>query len=531
MEFIGTKDQKIYIDIDVENLFIDSCNDLQTVGLNKINISENVTIKNCKPSGIIDFYIFDSNVNKLKVYTNNINLYIHNSKIEEIKIDDCKGNILNFDTDTKKIQSFIGEIDIRISTFELINIENLNINDLKISDSFYNQIKILKTIFNRISFRKQITSNNKFLEDTAITNSLELEDVTINYDLFINDFKNINENELIYFKFYKLKINGLGLIVQGIIDKEEVRKFNLQIEDIQCNKSLMLINNNGEENGSIILNPYFIYSNESSGNIKVENYKIEECDLIGANHNLYTTFDHCKFNILRFSDFDNNGTIKITNSKEIKHLEIKNSELNNVIFRPFNYDQISISDDSFIGGMKIYGSNPISLEGSNLNDDQKHEFYRQLKQAAKNSNNRFLELEFKAKEMEYYKVKGVCDKIMYFVSWTSGHGLNWGRPFIILLAVNFVLWIPFSVMVFSNDFGEFNLYYTCYTIKVLLTKYFFTYWHLLNPISRLRDFGIQEVVLKNISWWVSAIFLFSKVINSVLIYQIVTAFRKWGGKE
>jgi hypothetical protein len=271
---------------------------------------------------------------------------------------------------------------------------------------------------------------------------------------------------------------------------------------------------------------------DDEGVIKFDDMAFRLLNISGLNKKVAVIINQCRFNELKFHGFTNKGLFKFTDCKDIEKLVIENSDLDEVIFRPLkvNKNNIELCDNSFLGGIKLFGSDIINLDKLNQ-DDVKQEYYRQLKQAAKNSNNKFLELEYKAKEMEHYKPSQNTDKIVHWFNAINAYGLDWGWPMVAMGIFNFVLWIPFTTLLYSNHFGEFDLFYLCDTLGRLFKDFNFVYFQLLNPISRMSDFSNLKFFPADVSWIVHLLFITSKILNSVFIYQIVTAFRKWVGKE
>jgi hypothetical protein len=283
------------------------------------------------------------------------------------------------------------------------------------------------------------------------------------------------------------------------------------------------------KNDKLIINTNILYSTECEGILKFRNLHFQSANLIGANLKFMTSFDQCAFGEISFLDFDNKSTVKFINSDVIEKLEISSSDLNDVIFRPLKANSLHIQPDSFLGGLKIYGSDAISFENTDLSPENKQEFYRQLKQAAKNSNNKFLELEYKAKEMEHYKPSGWGDYLSHWVNSLSDHGTNWVLPLVYLIFWNIVIWLLLSYNLYTSFFiiglqkG--------YSLSEILLKLSFGFWIVLNPVSRMSEFSAFLEYNKPVHTLVPILFFASKIINGILIYQMISAFRKWVGKD
>lgn len=271
-----------------------------------------------------------------------------------------------------------------------------------------------------------------------------------------------------------------------------------------------------------------IFSTESEGVLNFGNINFKRASLFGANSKLNISFEHCSFDEIDVKDFDNKATVKFTNSQVIEKLSINNSELNDVIFRPLNVKTLDVHPDSFLGGMKIYGSEAINLDSTNLSLENKQEFYRQLKQSAKNSNNKFLELEYKAREMAHYKPRSY-DKVTHWFNGLSDHGVNWLKPLIYIIYWNFVIWLILSYNLYTSFF-VINLQ-KGYSLCEILLDLSFGFWIVLNPVSRMSEFNTYLAYYPPIHFTVPFLFYGAKILNGILIYQMISAFRKWVGKD
>jgi len=503
-ETVGTIYQKIYIIL--ENV---KCNHFE---LHDVN-AQIIKIKKCEFKYI--------NVNLITSESLSINHYV-----KDIEFDHSKLNLLNLSN------SIIKDIDILLCKINQLNIQDSCIQDLSIencsietfnhkTDEYHKvwftdeQKKFRKSVncyrieFKNVEFNAQFNFTSMLAHHNWKTNLIKMDDVS---------FKG--------YSILRLDYDGKNLANCRI-------KTKINIGIINCPEGLNIQNEDDKGEFEIKI----IYSTICEGILIINDLMLNKLTMKGFNAKLATSFKKCSFGEIIFDDFDNKNIVKFSNSKGIKKLAINNSDLNDVIFRPLNVadNNITISNDSFIGGMKIYGSSIIGLENSGLDLNGKQEFYRQLKQAAKNSNNKFAELEYKAKEFENYKPESKRDNMLLWVNSISSHGLDWFWPIIVMLLVNFLFWIPFTTNLYTNDFGSFDLCYVCDTLGLLFKKYLPSYFILLNPVSRLSEFNsfipYPNQSSSSVSWLVGMIFLFSKVVNSIFIYQIVGAFRKFVSKD
>lgn len=431
------------------------------------------------------------------------------------------------------------EFSLNASIIKKLLFRKYDVGNLKIENSYFEKINVDDNKINKFNFINNGIHQMSFdANDIQFKNSFESNSIIFNKVEFIDEFnlnslpankngkQNIIKLDIVTFKCQSLL--RLDFVSEGQNDTKT--KTLLQIGNIICTYGLHVVNtdSNGEYDIEVS------YSTISEGILTFKTLDIKNLKLKGYNAKLATSFKECTFDNLDFDDFDNKNIVKFSNSNEIKKLTINNSDLNDVIFRPLNVsdNNIAITNDSFIGGMKIYGSNIISLDNSGLDTNGMQEFYRQLKQAAKNSNNKFAELEYKAKEYENFKSENKRDNFLLYVNAISKHGLDYIQPILIMLGINLLIWIPFTTNLYTNDFGSFHVGYYCQTIGLLLNKYLPAYFILLNPVSRLSEFNsFLKMPTANVSWFVGTLFILSKIINSVLIYQVVSAFRKYASKD
>ncbi|HLO53523.1 MAG TPA: hypothetical protein VK169_04495 [Saprospiraceae bacterium] len=438
---------------------------------------------------------------------------VENSELEIFKLTNSIIKEFNFCKFESKIYTILR------SCILFMGIEDCTINRFSHLSEGFNNIEFSS---NEKLFRRSIHSNTIFYKRVKFGEQFKFKPLIANPNWNVS--KIILDNIIFECEsFINLNYDGNNM---GSIPIRTVLKVGI----ISCSDSLNMItdDNKGQFNLKII------FSSISDGILQINKLNISNLLIKGFNSKLATTFKECTFKEIKFDDFDNKNIVKFSNSHEIKKLVINNSDLNDVIFRPLNItgNNIAISNDSFIGGMKIYGSNIISLDNSGLDISGKQEFYRQLKQAAKNSYNKFAELEYKAKEFENYQSASKRDNFLLYVNAISKHGLDYVCPILVMLGINLLIWIPFTTNLYTNDFGGFHVACLFDTLGLLFEKYLPSYFILLNPVSRLSEFNsFIKMPTADVSWFVGFIFIFSKIVNSVLIYQIVSAFRKYASKD
>lgn len=546
LKYINDKDiQSIIIDesyTNIRTLQIENCPNLISINIsNQYNFKRieiirwenrdlitSLTIRNSSVDVLHIFEsksdwnsILDTKVNRFSIISSdfgNLNLGISDNAKENdlgsIFLGDCK-----FDT-----------ISVSKSIFDTISISNLRFNGLEFKAISCQSFKA-NQIIGQEDFSNFIGRNNQeeYIKNDTIIDKVKIGFINCNFfenfELFNFYNKEKNLNYEITFENVVLEKAGVIMPLSSHNDGTSYRvslNFNSIIFKRGLNVSSIV------ENQQKVIFTTNIFSTDSEGVLNFGNINFKRASLFGANSKLNISFEHCSFDEIDVKDFDNKATVKFTNSQVIEKLSIKNSELNDVIFRPLNARSLQIHPDSFLGGMKIYGSEPINLDNTHLSSENKQEFYRQLKQAAKNSNNKFLELEYKAREMAHYKPRSY-DKITHWFNGLSDHGVNWLKPLIYIVYWNFVIWLILSYNLYTSYF-VINLQ-KGYSLSEILLHLSFGLWIILNPVSRMSEFAAYLDYDQPVHSFVPFLFFSSKLLNGILIYQMISAFRKWVGKD
>lgn len=476
----------------------------------------------------------------------NVNLFVNNCVVSSFELSGSYNHVSVVNTN---INEFLIKraniIYLGVNSLDNDNNVKFKIRNFRINNSSieYAKIKALAILF----FKTNNYTIKKFSAETCDLGEIEINDTKITTDNNSIDteiygkvkaeieFKNVKINDVFNLMIFDINSENtdLEIILSNVNFGKSAfiqipfnpSKTNLRISKIKSYEQLHI---QGKSKLKSNLNIFLNYTSECEGILTLENLLLDEIIVQGTNNKLTTTINTCSINYIRYENFDNLGIFKVINSTNITDLVVKNSDLNNVVFRPFKVVRFSIYPDSFIGGMKIYGSDVITLEKT-LPLDQKEEFYRQLKQAAKNSNNKFLELEYKAREMENYNPKTKKDKFLHWVNSISGHGTNWVLPIYYMIFINIPIWLLIMYNLYCNKFNELKCSdnYTCYS----LLDFTFGLGIIVNPLSRFSEFKSYLVHCDNIPAIVTVLFFLSKIINWVLIYQMVSAFRKWVSKD
>jgi hypothetical protein len=182
----------------------------------------------------------------------------------------------------------------------------------------------------------------------------------------------------------------------------------------------------------------------------------------------------------------------------------------NVKYTNINWGEFGSKKDIAIGGCENHQNQQVcKLE-------KQQDTYRTLKNVASNNNDQPQAIKFYAKEMENaYQLEqwsNFSNKFtLWFNKWTNSFGLNWIKSTLILLFV--IAPFFYFLLLLSLD---------CYCQdKNIFAKFF----EFLNPTHKIG------FVAEN-GWGVATYFIdiFFRIIEGLMIYQIIQAFRKYTRK-
>ncbi|GAB6119929.1 hypothetical protein [Dysgonomonas termitidis] len=150
--------------------------------------------------------------------------------------------------------------------------------------------------------------------------------------------------------------------------------------------------------------------------------------------------------------------------------------------------------------------------------------YRQLKLAMEKMGNRYYALLYKSKEMYYHRkeLNWGWDKILLYINYLSNNnGISWIRGIFFTLTCALIAFLCLNFQMKEPLFHwttDASLEDTFEAIR-FNAEYFISY---LSTYPILKLDGLKE------NWVVDLIVLLSRIFVSVGIYQIITAFRKYG---
>lgn len=277
------------------------------------------------------------------------------------------------------------------------------------------------------------------------------------------------------------------------------------------------------------------------------NFKSIELKNIRAQVQLY--FKNCSFN--HFSCIDMNSSIHLSTIKSfgdqstfaIRSSNMNASSLFDVNLKSFDSVTIEKSDFTNMTTSRVTWFEDKKLKTTYKSEDEtpyeRREFYRQLKYNQEKQGNKIQALTFQSLEMQYYSQeldpKKLIDSIIlknrflaffghFILAFTSqnrfilwiGKSNNHGQSFLKPLAFLVVLGLIFNFLILQSASPQstVELLFKKGSLKMLPS--------LLNPVHDIsKILHVEET-----SFWTSMLDLIWKVVETTLIFQTITAFRK-----
>lgn len=503
--------------IQLNRIIIKNCKNLKTV---EIRDQENLIVEfdschnvislvlaNCKVSTLTINY---SAIKKIELLYLEISQYLHLDKLTNERLEIRQSKNHQYDL-------------IRNITLTNCNLDSVYIWNIKSDQIYFSESDFKYILLNNITTETIDFVNISFILDKRPISGINL--LKVNCLSYFN-FQILDhiKSSKVKFLFEDVKLFGESrFILKNSVANDS--EYTLSLSKVSALGGIEILKENWIKK---IYGEFTLFPNDE-GNIIVDEVHFIKLTLKGFNVKASLNTLNSNIEHLKFENFNNKGVVKIINSDVFDTFDVVNSDLDNVVIRPLIVKNLKLSQGSFLGGLKVDGSNALSLDNTELLPENKQEFYRQLKQAAKNSNNKFLELEYKAKEMAHYKPISSGDKVSHWVNSLSDHGTNWVKPLCYIIYWNITIWLFLMPNLYSDYFtGNKSHEMTLFGSFIDLL---FGLFVLLNPLSRLNDFNSFLVYSAHLNIIVPVLFFTSKIINGILIYQMISAFRKWVGKD
>jgi hypothetical protein len=513
----------------------------EQVTIKDINIKSGIEFVNCNFKKGIYFinvssknFAFNNNPNNYSVkFDNCISNLIHSdksyyernfkicngSKIEKLEIRHTK--IVNAGFSIQ--ESTINYIDISNSEFDInfsksaflkpLRVNSLNGNVALISNEFSGWLR-----FWNIECNFSFTLNRNTFKDKFNIEGSRIKSISIIGDTFEKkgEFENrdLSDNNL------ETYLNQIHIADSKFIEGFDFNGLGKSIEKI-----------------TLPITPEFV------GVLKFVGWKVDMPYISGINQNLKLLFKNMSFRFFVINDFTNYSDMSFDkcNGYGDCTLNLSDCDLGSTKFNEFAFDSfIKIRiDNATLDKINPTSSSWFEDEALEIGDGtqikqeefkRKREIYRQIKQALKNNGNQIDSLIFQAREMSSYRneLKNSkdykwTDRIVMSVSRSNDYGLNWGKPFLIILGVTIIVYL--IILPSISDTIGYTIAKNCADINNTFTEIINNskvFWQLFNPIRQVKlTFGDNVE-----SGWIYFLDLMHRIFLGIMIFQIIKAFRK-----
>jgi hypothetical protein len=417
----------------------------------------------------------------------------------------------------------LGYTSIYIDHSKLLSIENSFFNNLNVEVKNCTELKFNNSSFKKLTFSPylsseaaQITEISGILDKTNLNIHID-EDLTFYYGLKFKSSFGLNLEDL--------------LIIEGDLERKRIEVGNVSFfggdfeNGIQISSSRTLFNPKVNYKHKLELKPlisslFFQFGRLESDHINCSFLNVSELSLKGINNtvpiylldSIYKQITLKKYQqdekgLVNFRNIANNtGLIYVDNTLILNgQFFFQNSELQ---------QWKSVVRGSLFKFHALLSKMPENFD-SEINVDEKLET---INTWLLNSNKEsdiinWSELKKKQWKVLWEKRKNndgltFGQKIQKATQWTNDYGTKWQRAFWLYLGFNFMT----SVLVTFHNVDLIHCYLNpCQSAKILCDEFQVVFANFLYPLSKPKDIDL--------------IFVFVKVINAVLLVQLVAAFR------
>ncbi len=491
--YIFESEGKKYVSIDdITYTIINKKNELSSIIKNKFDPKYDKYLFNCK--------INSSDFKINSVFKNNFVfrscIFIKNADLSNCKIADaifCEDSIINkveFITDPgncvtfeKKVE-FIGDIKTQISTASTETYPVNSNENAKLTTPFF----IFKSVASFVGAKYN------------------------NIVLFLSK-NDSSEGSLIFRKCHfeeKLKIRSVENCDYETQQKNKASIKELKIIDCTASKDAYL----------------------RIGFLAVDNFELSNLRLP---QNAELNIGDCHFQSFKLTNFRNVGKFKLFKINVIDD-EWRNNDtfsINNTSIGDADFQSLDLT---FFKTVKMFDNILSGIDYTNVQwgEDievgqygasketkiaKKQDTYRTLKNVAQKNNDQPRALIFYAKEMEQHQLITKANNSLYSIDrvilgfnyWTNKFGLNWQRPLLWLLPISIVF---YALLLLTSG------------IPLLVIGHWGNYFEFLNPTHKTEFIG-NNWNWGGLSYFIDFAF---RIIEGLLIYQTIQAFRKYSRK-
>ena len=423
----------------------------------------------------------------------------------------------------------VPEYEIRFSNCEFKN-------DLVISEIVNSAIFISCKFSGTVKVNNVTKAIQLEFTDCVFNSEVEFEDNVISVFTFnsneVKDRVGVKNFESKYFTIHKLNTE------QGyfILANPKIQNFSFIEFDKKSSFTVQVIKPKDKQNNwdYYIQKAHFFLSPENSSSVFVSDICIKELLIEGGSRDADIYFDSIKTQIVELKKFNCSSELRFKEVRKLDAVEkavlkISSTQLSKV--RLFNVDFNFFNDvlmtDSVVSEIN-YGNvtwcNEINNSYMERTDSffQSKEIYRQLKSIMINNHDKISELKFHKLEMNAY-LNGVllkpgkyAEKFILGTNYISNnHGLSWTWSFWWIIGISLIVFNLNKFLLGYNGFDS-SLFFED-AANWLLS---------INPVRKFSDVYKGH----NLGWQqglAQFIDVFMRIVYSYLIFQFISAFRKY----
>ena len=245
----------------------------------------------------------------------------------------------------------------------------------------------------------------------------------------------------------------------------------------------------------------------------------------------------CYFKCFKLTNFRNVGKFKLYKINILKEeydsqksdnprFQIDNTSIGDTDFQSLNLSSFETVKmfDNILSGINYtnvqWGEDiEVGQYGTSKKTEiaKKRDTYRTLKNVVQKNNDQTQALFFYTREMEQHRLITKANNPLYSIDrvvlgfnyWTNKFGLNWQQPLLWLLPISIVF---YALLLLTSG------------IPPLVIGHWGNYFEFLNPTHKTEFIG------NNWNFWTYMIDFLFRIIEGLLIYQTIQAFRKYSRK-
>jgi hypothetical protein len=550
LETLGNRNIIIDFEVIIDNTIIDwQFREIRNIVFNKkvvvrdVEINSGLLFINCEfINGIIFHRVTSTNYSS-----------VYNSKNSSVLFSNCIASIIIFETScffARKItlennSRILEKIDLKLT--KIVNggfsIKESTINFIDISNSEFD-INFSSSTFLK-PLRVESLNGNVTLISNEFSGWLRFWNVECNFSFTLNKNTFKDKFNIEGSRIKNLAIHGDIFEKKGEFENRDLTQNSLEtyLNEIYITEAKFTegFDFNGLsksiEKITLPITPEFV------GVLKFVGWEVDHTYISGINQNLKLLFKNMSFRFFVINDFTNYSDISFDKCKGCGDsiLNLSNCDLGSTKFNEFAFNSFIIIK---IDNATLDKINPTSSswfedealvigDGTQIKQEEfkrKREIYRQIKQALKNNGNQIDSLIFQAREMSSYRneLKNSkdykwTDRIVMSVSRSNDYGLNWGKPFFIILGVTIIAYL--IILPSISDTIGYTIAKNCADINNTFTEIINNskvFWQLFNPIRQVKlTFGDNVE-----SGWIYFLDLMHRIFLGIMIFQIIKAFRK-----